>query len=72
MTPNEKYFPSNRENLLEPIKMKLSEKLKNFSQIFTAFLESSFNFKYFEKKDESHSLCVSKIIDCEICAYGNV
>ena len=52
--------------------MKLSKKLKTSSQVFTALLESIFNFKHLEKKDESHSLCLSEIIDCEIRAYLNI
>ena len=51
--------------------MNLSEKLKVFSQLFTAFLKPTFNFKHFEKRDESHSLGVSEIIDCEMRAYVN-
>ena len=30
--------------------MQLSQKLKMFSQFFTEFLKSTFNFKHFEKK----------------------
>ena len=52
--------------------MKLSQKLKVFSQVFSAFLKSTFNFKHFEKKDESHRLCLSRIIDCEIVADVSV
>ena len=72
MTPDEKYFPGNRENLQESIKMKLSKKLKSFSAFFTAFLKSTFNLKHFKKKkDEPHSQGLSEIIDCEIGAYVN-
>ena len=52
--------------------MQWSKKLKIFSQLFTAFLKSKFNFKDFKNKDESHSLYLSEIIDCDICAYVNV
>ena len=52
--------------------MKLSEKLKIFSEFFTAFLKSAFNFELFEEKDESHSLCLFDIIDCDIRACVNV
>ena len=38
------------ENFQLAIQMQLSEKQKNFSQFFDAFVESSSNFKYFEKK----------------------
>ena len=71
-TPDEKCFPGNRENLRKTIQMKLSDKLKNFSELFTALLKCQFNQQHFEKKYESHSLCVSEIIDCEIRADINV
>ena len=48
---NEKYPVLNRDNLTVPNQIKLSEKQKTFSEIFTAFLKSMLNFKYFEKKD---------------------
>ena len=38
------------ENLQLPIQMQLSEKQKTFSRFFLPFLESSSNFKHFEKK----------------------
>ena len=40
--------------------MQLSKKLKRFSQFFTAFINSSFNFEHFGIKDEPHSLCISE------------
>ena len=52
--------------------MKLSKKLKIFLQLFTAFWKSTFNLKHFQKKDESHIVCLSEIIDLEIRAYVNV
>ena len=45
--------------------MQLSQKLKMFSQFFTEFLKSTFNFKHFEKKNETHSLCFSEVRDGE-------
>ena len=45
-----------------PIQMQLSEKPKTFSQIFTAFLESTLNFKHFEK-NEPHSSSIFGVID---------
>ena len=50
-----KYPVQGCENLQLPIKMELSEKRKTFSQIFIPFLESTSNFKQFEKKDDRHS-----------------
>ena len=72
MTPDEKYFPRNRENLMEAIQIQLSNKLKIFPQFFTAFSKSPFNFQNFKTKDESHSLCLPEIIHSEIYLYVNV
>ena len=52
--------------------MKLSQKLNIFSEFFSAFLKFVFNSENFAKKDESHSLCLSEVTDCEIRAYVNV
>ena len=72
LTSYEKYFHGNRENLRQAIQMQLSKKLKIFLELLTAFPKSAFNFQDFGNKDESHSLCISKVIECEIRAYGNV
>ena len=40
-------------------------KLENFSQVFSAFLKSTFNLEYFEKKDDAQSFCISAITDSE-------
>ena len=40
-------------------------KLENFSQVFSAFLKSTFNLEYFEKKDDPQSFCISAITDSE-------
>ena len=45
--------------------MQLSEKRKTFSEFSVTFLESTSEFKHFEKKDECHSQCISEIGDCE-------
>ena len=52
--------------------MKLSQKLKIFSQLFTSFLKSTFDFDHFEKKISLIAYFCPKIIDCEIRAYVNV
>ena len=49
----------NRENLMVPIHMVLSQKLKTFSQFWAAFPKSKLNFEYFQKKDDAHSLFIS-------------
>ena len=40
----------NRDNLMQPIHMQLSQKLKTFSQIFNVFSKSRLSFEYFQKK----------------------
>ena len=51
--------------------MYLSEKSKTFSQLLIAFLESTLNFKHFEKKEKPHSSSISEVIDSERRAYLN-
>ena len=58
-----KHPGSDCKNLQLPIQMQLSEKRKAFSQLFVPFLESTSNFKHFEKKDDRHSYFVSEIKD---------
>ena len=60
-----KYSPLNRDNLTRPIQMQLSWKQKTFSDFFSAFLKSSWNFERFLKKDDPHSWCISEITDPE-------
>ena len=45
----------NKCNLTKPIHLILSQKLKIFSQLFSAFLKSSLNFEHWEKIDDLHS-----------------
>ena len=52
--------------------MQLSQKQKNFSEFFFAFLKSIFNFEHFSKKDEPHSRCISESKGCEKRRYINV
>ena len=55
----------NRNNLMMPIQMQLSQKKTTFSQFFTAFLKCRLNFKYFEKKEDTHRFCISENTDSE-------
>ena len=48
----------NRDNLMQPIHMQLSQKLTASSQFFREFSKSGLNFEHFEKKDDSHSLFI--------------
>ena len=52
--------------------MQISRKLKTFSGFFIAFLESRLNFEYFQKKNQSHSLSITEISNCEAGSYLNV
>ena len=55
LTVNDKHFLLNRKNLKQPIQMQLSEKQKNFSEFFFAFLKSALNLKHWATKDNSCS-----------------
>ena len=57
-------FP-NKDNLMQPIHMQLSQKLKTFSRFFPAFSKSSLNFEHFQKKDDAHSLFICGPTACE-------
>ena len=50
LTVNGKHYSLNRDNLPEPIQIQLSQKQKNFSDLFFAFLKSILNFKHLPKK----------------------
>ena len=67
LTLNDKYSLGNRENVRQPTQMQLSKNRQLFSQFFTAFVKSAFNFEHFEKKNDPHSLCISETIDWERC-----
>ena len=55
----------NRDNLMQPIHMQLSQKLKTFSGCFNVFSKSRLNFEYFQKKADAHSLFISEVTACE-------
>ena len=48
--------------------MQLSQKVKTFFEYIAQFMESTWNFKHFEKNDDPRILCISQITDCEM--YG--
>ena len=60
---DEKRSLLNRDELTIPIQMPLSQKQKILSEFFAAFLKSVLNFKYFEKKYDLHTFCISEITD---------
>ena len=47
MSAVEKSSLPNIDNLMQPIHMQLSQKLKTFSNFFSAFSKSRLNFEYF-------------------------
>ena len=50
LTEDDKYSLLYRDNLTQPIQIQLSQKQKTFSQFFSAYLKSTLNFKYFQRK----------------------
>ena len=54
----------NTDNLMQPIHMQLSQKLKTFSEFFPEFSKSRLNFEHFQKKDDAHSLFISEVTAC--------
>ena len=61
LTDDDKYSILHRDNLTQPIQILLSQKQKTFSQFFSAFSKSTFNFEHFQKKYDPHSRCISQI-----------
>ena len=55
----------NRDNLMQPIHMQSSQKLKTFSGFFLAFSKSKLNFEHFPKKEDAHSLFIFEAKACE-------
>ena len=47
-------------------------KLKTCSQFLIAFLKSTLNLEYSEKKNQFHSLSITEIISCETGRYLNL
>ena len=50
----------NRDNLMQPIHIQLSEKVKTFSRFFNVFSKSRLSFEYFQKKDDAHTSFISE------------
>ena len=50
LTPDDKNYLLNRDNLTQLIQMELTQKQKTFCQLFFAFLKSILNFTHFLKK----------------------
>ena len=60
------------QNFPEQFQTPLSQKQKNFSGFFIAFLKCAWNLEHFLKKDEYPNLIISEIIDAERRGYLNV
>ena len=65
LTANDNYPVEDSGNLSFPIQMQLSLKPKNFSNFVDPFLESTSNFKHFERKDDRHTYFISEITECD-------
>ena len=65
LTANEKYPVQEYENLLTPVQMQLSWKLRFFSHFFVALLETKLNFENLYKKYDHHTYFISEITDCK-------
>ena len=61
----DKYSVINRDNLIQPIQMQLSQKQKTFFRFFSAFLKSCLNFQHFQKKGDPHTWFIFEITDSE-------
>ena len=57
------------QTFTQQVQTPLSLKQKSFSGFFIAFLKSTWNGEHFQKKGESSSLSISKIIDSKIGGY---
>ena len=64
-TANDNYPVQDCENLSSPIQMLIFLKSKTLSDFLVPFLESTSNFKHFEKKDDRHTYFISEITECE-------
>ena len=72
LTADDKFSGSNMQNLPQQFQTQLSQKQKNFSGFFIAFLKCAWNLEDFQKKDEYARIIISEIIDAERRGYLNV
>ena len=57
--------PPNRDTLMQPIHMQLSQKLKTFSRFFNVFSRSRLISESFQKKYGAHSLFIFESTACK-------
>ena len=72
LTADYKYSRWNWDNLSQQVPMQTSLKVNTCSRLFIAFLECTLKLEYFERKDQSQSLSITEIINCETGSYLNV
>ena len=65
MSAVDKCFLPNGDNLMQPIHMQFSQKIKSFSEFFPAFSKSRLHFEHFQTKDDAHTLFISDATACE-------
>ena len=54
------------------IPRQISRELNSVSRFFIAFLKSTLNWEYFQKKHQSQSLSITEVFNCETGSYLNV
>ena len=69
LTAEYMYSRRNMQTLRQQVQTPLSLKQKTFSWFFIAFVKSTWNGEQFQKKGESSSLSISKIIDSKTGGY---
>ena len=69
LTDDNKYSLLYRDNLTQEIEILLFQKPKTFSQLSSEILKHRLNFAHFQKKDDSHSRCISQITVSEKGEY---
>ena len=72
LTDDNKHSSENRDNLKQQVQTQSSQERKTFYKFFIAFLKFRFNLEYFERKDQSHSLSITEIINSETSSYLKV
>ena len=65
LTPKDKYSLNSKDKWMQTIQMLLSQKQNIFSWSFFFVFRICNKFRTFSKKDDPHSLCISKITDHE-------
>ena len=69
MSAVDKCCVPNRDKLMQPIHIQLSQKLKTFFRFFNVFSKSRLRIEYSQNKDETHTLFISEGTACEKRCY---